>query len=124
LKNIGAFLLQESLFAGMTLDLSRITTMPWLQLKVISPRKYVKSLESSLLACGAAAVTLQDNADQPIFEPGLGETPLWDQVQISGLFDAEINTAQTITLAEKRFGNPLPEYTWDCWKIKIGNANG
>jgi ribosomal protein L11 methyltransferase len=92
--------------------------MPWLQLKVISPRKYVKSLESSLLACGAAAVTLQDNADQPIFEPGLGETPLWDQVKISGLFDAEINTAQTIALAEKRFGNPLPEHTWELLEDK------
>lgn len=92
--------------------------MPWLQLKVISPRKYVKSLESSLLACGAAAVTLQDNADQPIFEPGLGETPLWDQVQITGLFDAEVNTAQTISLAEKRFGNPFPEYSWELLEDK------
>lgn len=92
--------------------------MPWLQLKVISPRKYVKSLESSLLVCGAAAVTLQDNADQPIFEPGLGETPLWDQVKITGLFDAEVNTAQTINLAEKRFGNPFPEYSWELLEDK------
>lgn len=92
--------------------------MPWLQLKVITPRKYVESLENSLMASGAAAVTLQDNADQPIFEPGLGETPLWDHVKITGLFDAEIDTAQTITLAEKRFGNPLPEYSWELLEDK------
>jgi ribosomal protein L11 methyltransferase len=92
--------------------------MAWLQLKVITPRKYVESLENSLLASGAAAVTLQDNADQPIFEPGLGETPLWDQVKITGLFDAEVNTAQTIALAEKRFGNPLPEYSWELLEDK------
>lgn len=87
--------------------------MPWLQLKIITPRRYVESLEDSLLACGAASVTLQDNADQPILEPGLGETPLWDSVKMTGLFDAEIDTAKTIKLAERRFGNPLPEHYWE-----------
>ena len=92
--------------------------MPWLQLKIITPRKYVESLEDSLLACGAASVTLEDNADQPILEPALGETPLWDNVKITGLFDAEINTANTTTLAEKRFGNKLPEHTWELLEDK------
>ena len=87
--------------------------MPWLQLKIISSRRYAESLEDSLLACGAASVTLQDNADQPILEPGLGETPLWDSVKITGLFDAEIDTAKTIAIAERRFGNPLPEHYWE-----------
>jgi ribosomal protein L11 methyltransferase len=92
--------------------------MPWLQLKVITPRKYVASLENSLLASGAASVTLQDNADQPILEPGLGETPLWDSVKITGLFDANINTAHTIAIAEKRFGNQLPEHAWELLEDK------
>jgi ribosomal protein L11 methyltransferase len=92
--------------------------MPWLQLKIITPRKYVESLEDSLLACGAASVTLEDNADQPILEPALGETPLWDNVKITGLFDAEINTANTTLLAEKRFGNQLPEHTWELLEDK------
>jgi len=87
--------------------------MPWLQLKIITPRRYVESLEDSLLACGAASVTLEDNADQPILEPGLGETPLWDNVKMTGLFDAEINTATTIAIAERRFGNKLPEHKWE-----------
>jgi ribosomal protein L11 methyltransferase len=92
--------------------------MPWLQLKIISSRKYVASLENSLLASGAASVTLQDNADQPILEPGLGETPLWDSVKITGLFDANINTAQTIAIAERRFGNTLPEHFWELLEDK------
>jgi ribosomal protein L11 methyltransferase len=98
--------------------------MPWLQLKIITPRRYVSSLEDSLLACGAASVTLQDNADQPILEPGLGETPLWDSVKITGLFDAEIDTAKTIALAERRFVIPCQNTTGNNWKIKIGNASG
>jgi ribosomal protein L11 methyltransferase len=87
--------------------------MPWLQLKIVTPRKYVNSLEDSLLASGAASVTLEDNADQPILEPGLGETPLWDNVKMTGLFDASINTANTTALAERRFGNKLPEHKWE-----------
>jgi len=92
--------------------------MPWLQLKIITSRKYVESLENSLLASGAASVTLQDNADQPILEPGLGETPLWDNVKMTGLFDAEINTANTIAIAECRFGNKLPEHSWELLEDK------
>lgn len=87
--------------------------MPWLQLKIVTPRKYVNSLEDSLLASGAASVTLEDNADQPILEPGLGETPLWDSVKMTGLFDASIDTANTTALAERRFGNKLPEHKWE-----------
>jgi len=87
--------------------------MPWLQLKIITPRRFVESLEDSLLASGAASVTLEDNADQPILEPGLGETPLWDNVKITGLFEAQIDTAKTIATAERKFGNKLPEYKWE-----------
>jgi ribosomal protein L11 methyltransferase len=92
--------------------------MPWLQLKMISPRKLVESLEDSLLASGAASVTLQDNADQPIFEPGLGETPLWDNVCITGLFDAEIDTQKVISIASKKFGATLPEFRWELLEDK------
>jgi ribosomal protein L11 methyltransferase len=92
--------------------------MPWLQLKMIAPRKRVESLENALLASGAVSVTLQDSADQPIFEPGLGETPLWDQVSITGLFDAEVNTAQVTSIASKRFGASLPTHTWELLEDK------
>lgn len=87
--------------------------MPWLQLKIITPRRFVESLEDSLLAAGAASVTLEDNADQPILEPGLGETPLWDNVKMTGLFDAEINITKATAIAERKFGNKLPEHKWE-----------
>lgn len=92
--------------------------MPWLQLKIITARKFVSSLEDSLIASGAASVTLEDNADQPILEPGLGETPLWDNVKVTGLFDAEIDTAKTTLIAEKRFGKKLPEHNWELLEDK------
>jgi ribosomal protein L11 methyltransferase len=32
------------------------------------------------------SVTLEDEADQPLLEPGPGETPLWDAVRLTALF--------------------------------------
>lgn len=87
--------------------------MPWLQLKITATREQTHNIENALLASGAVSVTLQDNADQPIFEPGLGETPLWDSVRITGLYDAEIDTAKTRTTIEKHLRNELPQYQWE-----------
>ncbi len=87
--------------------------MPWLQLKIVSPRTEVKKLESALLKTGAASVTLEDNADQPIFEPALGETPLWDQVRITGLYDAEINTAEITTKIANKLRGQIPHHKWE-----------
>ncbi|WP_317931322.1 50S ribosomal protein L11 methyltransferase [Halioxenophilus sp. WMMB6] len=66
--------------------------MPWLQLKINTERPQVATWESALLKAGALSVTLMDNADEPILEPGLGETPLWSNTQVIGLFEADINT--------------------------------
>jgi len=40
---------------------------------------------------GAQAVTLTDAGDNPVLEPGPGETPLWADTKISGLFSAEVD---------------------------------
>lgn len=87
--------------------------MPWLQLKIVSPRTDVKKLESALLKTGAASVTLEDNADQPIFEPALGETPLWDQVRITGLYDAEIDTAEITAKIANKLRGQIPHHKWE-----------
>ncbi|MFL0796079.1 MAG: 50S ribosomal protein L11 methyltransferase [Cellvibrionaceae bacterium] len=87
--------------------------MTWLQLKLATTRDDTEALEDALLAAGAVSVTLQDNADQPILEPGVNETPLWDQVKLTGLFNADINTQQTTALAEQSFGGKLPNTRWE-----------
>lgn len=68
--------------------------MPWLELRIDSSRENAPALEESLLAAGALSVTLQDNADQPIFEPALGETPLWQATRVTGLFEADVDTTK------------------------------
>lgn len=63
--------------------------MAWIQLIFISSQQQVETLSDALSEYGAAAVTFQDSADQPIYEPAIGETPLWSATAVIGLFDAE-----------------------------------
>ena len=49
-----------------------------------------------MLATGAVAVTLEDNADQPLLEPGVGETPLWQQTRLTGLYPADTDMAAVL----------------------------
>lgn len=66
--------------------------MPWLQIQIDCTRDQVERIEDALLEAGAQSVTLQDNADQPIFEPALGETPLWQSTRVIGLFEEDADT--------------------------------
>lgn len=62
--------------------------MSWIQIRAHISADQVELVEDSLLALGSLAVTLQDDADQPILEPELGTMPVWDKTQIVGLFPA------------------------------------
>lgn len=68
--------------------------MPWHQITLTTSRTQAESLEDTLLDLGAISVTLQDAADVPVLEPLPGETPLWPEVNVVGLFDQEADTAQ------------------------------
>jgi ribosomal protein L11 methyltransferase len=63
--------------------------MPWLQLIIQSDQTHVDALSDLLLENGAMAVTYEDAADQPLYEPPPGETPLWSDTLITGLFETE-----------------------------------
>ncbi|MDA3807121.1 MAG: 50S ribosomal protein L11 methyltransferase, partial [Thiomicrorhabdus sp.] len=43
-----------------------------------------------------ASVTFEDAQDQPIFEPEIGTTPIWERTKVVGMFDAEINPQAVI----------------------------
>ena len=92
--------------------------MPWLQLRINSSRLHAEAIEDAVLAAGAVSVTLEDNADQPILEPALGETPLWNETRITGLFDAEVDTDQAIVIATAALGANLPHYRWELLEDK------
>ena len=70
--------------------------MSYLQLRLDTRRELIDELEEQLLASGAVAVTLEDNADQPLLEPGVGETPMWNETRITGLYLADTDMAQVM----------------------------
>lgn len=72
--------------------------MPWLELSLTVRAARQQNVETALEDLGALSITLQDaDAETPderaIFEPGAGETPLWDAVVVRALFDAGADRA-------------------------------
>jgi ribosomal protein L11 methyltransferase len=80
--------------------------MPFLELSLIIRIEQQPHVEEALDDLGAQAITLQDaNAETPdeqaIFEPGVGELPLWPTITLNALFDADTDRrGLTETLAE------------------------
>lgn len=66
--------------------------MPWLQIRIPTTPNHTETLEDALLVAGCQAVTLIDTADQPVFEPIRGTTPLWQHTTVQGLFDSELDS--------------------------------
>lgn len=68
----------------------------WIQLNIEASPLQTELIEDAVLDAGAVSVTLQDAADQPILEPGVGETPLWDNCILTALFSASVDTSATV----------------------------
>lgn len=60
--------------------------MSWLELKLQITRDDAAELEAVLEELGAVSITMMDAEDKPLFEPSPGETPLWDNLAVTGLF--------------------------------------
>jgi len=68
--------------------------MPWLELSLTIRPSDQEHVELALEEAGALAVTLLDaDVDTPneqaILEPGVGETPVWGEIELSALFDVD-----------------------------------
>jgi len=63
--------------------------MSWLELSVRVSRQNAPLVESLLQNESVLALTLTDDADDPVLEPGVGETPLWPSVCVTALFSGD-----------------------------------
>jgi len=70
--------------------------MTWMEVSISVNCDEAPAVEDCLDDLGAAAVTLQDTADHPVFEPDPASMPLWPVVQVCGLF-AETADRRRIT---------------------------
>lgn len=92
--------------------------MAWLQLRIITDRDTVSKVEQALERVNALSITLEDNADQPIFEPAIGETPLWQDTRVTGLFEAHVNTAKISTQIGSELGFTEDQLHWHVLEDK------
>jgi len=85
--------------------------MAWIQFIFNSTPDGADPLSDYLSECGASAVTFQDNADQPIYEPEIGSTPLWQATNVVALFEADSDTDSIILrLTELLAPEAVPSY--------------
>ena len=63
--------------------------MSWLELSVRVTRENAALVEGLLQNEPLLALTLTDDADDPVLEPGVGETPLWPSVCVTALFSGD-----------------------------------
>jgi len=54
-----------------------------------------KPLEAIIADLGAVAITFQDDSNVPIYEPLPGETPLWDFLKLTALFEDQQSLNRT-----------------------------
>lgn len=82
-------------------------------------RRHVELAEELMHSQGALAVTLTDHGDTPLWEPPVGETPLWDAVRLTGLFDPEIDREKLLTalallpIIDEPSTNELEDQPWE-----------
>ncbi|WP_411685576.1 50S ribosomal protein L11 methyltransferase [Aeromonas caviae] len=81
--------------------------MPWIQIRINATAKTADKVSNMLLGRGAQAVTFMDAKDVPVYEPMPGETPLWGETEVIGLFDAETDPAPTIAFFQQIFGEDV-----------------
>jgi ribosomal protein L11 methyltransferase len=61
----------------------------WLQFHLTVDKSRAPLAELVFEQLGAVAVTLGDAGDEPMFEPGPGEQPLWQATRVTGLFPGD-----------------------------------
>lgn len=67
--------------------------MAWQQISVISSAREADRISDWFSAHGALSVSLEDAADQPLYEPKPGETPVWQATRVVALFEDSLDSA-------------------------------
>ncbi len=82
--------------------------MPWLQITIETQQDQAERLAEVLHDAGAAAVTLQDAADQPLFQLEPGDSPLWVNTHVIGLFAADGDAAAILARLQSDAAQTTP----------------
>jgi len=93
--------------------------MPWVQITLSTDPSHSETIEDMLLLCGAGAVSMLDGADQPVFEPIKGTTPLWQDTRVMGLFEADTDEESLLNYLQTGWQDAYPEIPFPLHKLEI-----
>jgi len=78
-------------------------TTSWQQVHITIPKDMLKEIEDFLLSIGSLSVTYKDAGDNPVLEPLPGETPLWPELIVTGLFDQKKNMGTVMNILARHY---------------------
>ena len=65
--------------------------MHWNQISFEVKKQQADLVSEILMSLGSVSISYSDSQDNAIFEPPVGETPLWESVQVKALFESEVD---------------------------------
>ena len=65
--------------------------MIWKQISFEVKKSEIDLISEVLMGLGSISITYSDALDEAIYEPPVGQTPLWDNVKVNALFSSEVN---------------------------------
>ncbi|MBT3507071.1 MAG: 50S ribosomal protein L11 methyltransferase [Methylococcales bacterium] len=89
--------------------------MSWKQLSVITDQQHAPALSDLFSQLGAVSVTYLDALDEPIYEPELGETKIWEQTRVVALFEMSVHAE----VVELLVGQQFPRFSLKDWRLDI-----
>ena len=75
--------------------------MAWNQITLYASQALAEKLSDFLNELGAVAVTLKEGGAEEILEPLPGETPLWCDTQVVGLFEDDLDINLIVTMLKQ-----------------------
>ena len=65
--------------------------MIWKQISFEVKKSETDLVSEVLMGLGSVSITYSDALDDAIYEPPVGQTPLWDNIKVNALFSSEVN---------------------------------
>ena len=65
--------------------------MSWKQISFEVKKSEIDLISEVLMGLGSLSITYSDALDDAIYEPPVGQTPLWDSVKVNALFSSAVN---------------------------------
>ena len=96
--------------------------MTWHQISIITNKESAPKISDFFSEVGAVSVTYMDAEDQPIYEPNIGETVIWQQTKVMVLFEMEADPVLIkhclfakfdASLLQDWFYDVLEDQTWE-----------